>query len=128
MKHKTVADVMSGEVVAIPFDTICVDRTTGNILRVVLACVDEDSPLRGVYEYEVAATGEIFSGQFNIVTYVPGRSARLGDNVSPNIASFFTLDFGRHVCVGQLRDRVTGREFQMRDDNAQEPTCDDDRK
>ena len=109
--------------VALPFDGCCVDDASGDTFQAVVASVPSSSPLYGSWQYTVAATGETFSGTANIVAYRPGASIVMRDTVSPNVAMYSQTDFSRHVCLVQVTDRLTGRQFVLRDRNINNSTC-----
>ncbi len=109
--------------VTIPFDSCCVDDASGDIFRQVVASVPPTSPLYGYWEYEVAATSEIFAGIGNHVAYRPGLSIIIDDNDDPAVYCHAEIDFPRRKCRVQVRDITTGRNFVLRDRNITNNTC-----
>ena len=109
--------------VTIPFDSCCVDDATGDVFRQVVASVPPTSPLYGYWEYEVAATSEIFAGIGNHVAYRPGLSIIIDDNDDPAVYCHAEIDFPRRKCRVQVRDITTGRNFVLRDRNINNNMC-----
>jgi subtilisin-like proprotein convertase family protein len=109
--------------VTIPFDSCCVDDASGDIFRQVVASVPPTSPLYGYWEYQVAATSEIFAGIGNHVAYRPGLSIIIDDNDDPAVFCHAEIDFPRRKCRVQVRDITTGRNFVLRDRNINNNTC-----
>lgn len=109
--------------VTIPFDACCVDDATGDQFRHVVASVPPTSPLYGYWEYEVAATSEIFAGIGNHVAYRPGLSIIIDDNDDPVVYCHAEIDFPRRKCRVQVRDIPTGRNFVLRDRNINNNMC-----
>ncbi|MBK6425853.1 MAG: proprotein convertase P-domain-containing protein [Blastocatellia bacterium] len=109
--------------VTIPFDSCCVDDASGDIFRQVVASVPPTSPLYGYWEYEVAATSEIFAGIGNHVAYRPGLSIIIDDNDDPAVFCHAEIDFPRRKCRVQVRDITTGRNFVLRDRNINNNMC-----
>ncbi len=109
--------------VTIPFDGCCIDDYSGDIFRQVVASVPSTDPLYGYWEYEVAATGEIFSGIANHVAYRPGLSIIVDDNDDPAAYCHAEIDFPRNRCRVQVRDIPTGRNFVLRDRNLNNNVC-----
>ncbi|MBK6317013.1 MAG: hypothetical protein IPF53_22680 [Blastocatellia bacterium] len=109
--------------VTIPFDGCCIDDYSGDIFRQVVASVPSTDPLYGYWEYEVAATAEIFSGIGNHVAYRPGLSIIVDDNDDPAVYCHAAIDFPRNKCRVQVRDITTGRNFVLRDRNLNNNVC-----
>ncbi|MGB5035407.1 MAG: proprotein convertase P-domain-containing protein, partial [Blastocatellia bacterium] len=109
--------------VTIPFDSCCIDDASGDIFRQVVASVPSTSPLYGYWEYEVAATAEIFAGIGNHVAYRPGLSIIIDDNDDPAVFCHAEIDFPRRKCRVQVRDITTGRNFVLRDRNINNNMC-----
>ncbi len=109
--------------VTIPFDACCVDDASGDIFRHVVASVPSSSPLYGYWEYEVAATGEIFAGTALRVAYRPGLTIIMDDNDETTLFLHAEIDFIRNKCRVQVRDQTTGRNFVLRDRNLNNNTC-----
>ncbi len=109
--------------VTIPFDGCCIDDYSGDIFRHVVASVPSTDPLYGYWEYEVAATGEVFSGIANRVAYRPGLSIVLEDSDDPVAFCHAEIDFPRNKCRVQVRDIPTGRNFVLRDRNLNNNVC-----
>ena len=109
--------------VTIPFDSCCIDDASGDIFRQVVASVPSTSPLFGYWEYEVAATSEIFSGIAERVAYRPGLSIIMDDTSDPTLFLHAEIDFPRNKCRVQVRDNTTGRNFVLRDRNLNNNMC-----
>ncbi len=109
--------------VSIPFDSCCVDDGTGDTFRQVVASVPPGSPLYGFWQYQVAATNEVFTGTANRVSYRPGLSLIMDDNVTVNYAMHAEIDYPRKKCRVQVTERPTLRRFVLRDRDITNNMC-----
>ncbi len=109
--------------VGIPFDGCCVDDFSGDTFQQVVGTVPTTSPLYGFWQYTVAATGEVFTGNANFVAYRPGASIVMRDTDSATVAMQAQIDFARKTCLVQVTDRSTNRTFTLRDRNITNSTC-----
>lgn len=109
--------------VTMPFAGCCVDDYSGDTFATTVGSVAASDPLYGFWEYHVASTNETFSGTANTIAYRPGLSLVLRDSDDPHVAVYAQIDYTRHTCLVQTTDRVTGRQFTLRDRNTSNSGC-----
>ncbi len=103
------------------FGACFVDDATGDTISLV---TDPASPVYGLWQLKVAATGAIIQGNAESVVLLPGRSLTAYDHNSPTVRMDLSVSYSARTATATVLNMATGARYVLRDRNiANNPPC-----
>ncbi len=103
------------------FTNCYVDDATGDTLSIVS---DPADPLYRLWQYRVAATGQIFMGSAESLSLYPGRALTAYDHDSRGYVMDLNVSFGSKTATATVTERIGNVRHTLRDRNiTNDPPC-----
>ncbi len=107
--------------VTVPFSNCYVDDATGDTISIQ---ADPASSLYRLWQYRVAATGQVLQGNAEYVANLPGRSLVAYDRDNATVRMDLTVNMSARTATATVTQLATNVRFVLRDRNtANDPPC-----